>query len=235
MKAFCFALVIFSFASSGFSLNEISRTASAQQKKQREQQNVCFRWACGAIIREGKRPAFVAIESDAMLKAGDKFKMFIELQKKCFVYVIYQSAQGDIRLLFPYELGLLGTNYPLLKQYCIPQDDHWFELDDQPGIETFYLLASAERLTALENLIEVYLSAESTKKQGFAGKILAEIHTLKWRHREFKTFAERPVQIVGGIRGSYDTQRATSCDFTSIAVEISAEAFYSRTFKIDHR
>ena len=229
------SLFIFLFATLGFGFAESPRAVSAQQQSQREEQDVSFRWAFGALVRAEKGPAFVAIKHDTTLKTGDQFKMFVELQKDCFVYVIYQSPRGEIHLLFPYNLQQFSTDYQPFKQYYIPQDDGWFELDEHVGRETFYLLASAQQLIELERLLRMYKTAEPAGKQDLAKQILTEIRKIKRRHRKFKTFAERPVQTVGNIRGGDDAKKALRPDVSSVAVEISAKTFYSRTFTIDHQ
>jgi len=235
MERFRFSLLIFLFAALGSGSAEGPRAVSAQQQDQHEEQDVCFRWAFGALVRAQKGPEFVAIKRDTTLKTGDQFKMFVELQKNCFVYVIYHGTQGEVHLLFPYNLQQFGADHQTLRQYYIPQGDGWFELDELVGRETFYLLASVQRLHALETLTKDYESTEPAKKQELREQILTEIRRLRWRHRKFKTFAERPVQIVGNIRGVDDAQKTVRPDVSSIAVEISAKTFYSRTFTIDHQ
>ena len=232
MERFRLSFLIFLFAALVFGFAESPRIVSAQQQNQYEEQDVCFRWAFGAIVKHEREPKFVAITRDTTLKTGDLFKMFVELKKNCFVYVIYHSAQGEVQMLFPYNLQQFRTNYQTFKQYFIPQGDEWFELDEHVGCETFYLLASAQRLHLLETLTRDYGSSKPAKKQELAEQILAEIRRLKWRHRKFKTFAERPAQVVATIRGSQKTVRP---DVSSIAVEISAKTFYGRTFTIEHQ
>lgn len=46
---------------------------------------------------------------------------------------------------------------------------------------------------------------------------------------------ERPVNIIGALRGTAKTEKDGSYDVASFAVEISADTFYSRTFTIDHQ
>jgi hypothetical protein len=122
---------------------------SAEQVTEHGEQEVWFQWAFGAIVRSDKDFNFVPVERDTLLKSGDKLKMFVELQRKCFVYLIYHSAQGNVRLLFPYNVKMLRAGFKPLKKYYIPQGDAWFELDEFVGTETYYLLASAQRLSSI--------------------------------------------------------------------------------------
>lgn len=219
-------LVVFCFVLSG------SPRTNAEQK---EDKNVCFRWAFGAIIGPENNLKLVSITRDTMLKTGDQFKMLVELEKKCFVYLIYHSTQGGVYMLFPYHLQQFATDYSTAKKYYMPQGDRWFELDENVGRETFYLLASSQRLIELETLLEKYVSAHPVRKQELTKQILSEIRKIKRRYRKLSTVAERPVPIGGSVRGSIKDEKAPLSDIATIAVEISADNFFSRTFTIDHQ
>ena len=203
--------------------------------EQKEDKDVCFRWAFGAIVGAEDNRKLVAITRDTILKTGDQFKILLELQEKCFVYVIYHSSQDDVYILFPYSLQQFTTDYTISKKYYIPQGDMWFELDVNVGRETFYLLASAKRLIEIEALFGQYISADPVKKHGLVKQILFEIRKIKRQHRKFTAFAERPVPIGGSLRGLTKGEKSPLPDIATIAVEISANNFFSRTFTIDHQ
>ncbi|MBW2116629.1 MAG: DUF4384 domain-containing protein [Deltaproteobacteria bacterium] len=164
-----------------------------------KEKNVCFRWAFGAMVGSENDRRLVAITLDTMLKGGDQIKMLVELKKKCFVYLLYRSAENEIHMLFPYEIQQFDTDYKMREKYYIPRGAGWFELDEHIGPETFYLLASARRLDPLERLTKDYGFAEPAKRQKVAGQVLAEIRRLRRKYRKLKAFAERPVQIVGSF------------------------------------
>jgi hypothetical protein len=203
--------------------------------EQNNQDLVCFRWAFGAMIGAKNDRRLVAITRDTMLKTGDQLKMLVELQKKCFVYLIYHTGQDELHMLFPYEIKQFSSDYELFKKYYIPQGDMWFELDEDVGQETFYLLASAKRLFKLEALLNAYESAGAVKKREVAKQILAEILKEKRRHKKFTTSAESPVTIGGSVRGIIKDKKTHSPDIDPIAAEVNAPNFYSRTFTIEHQ
>ena len=203
--------------------------------EQNEEENVCFRWAFGAMVGPVSDRRLVAITRDTTLKTGDQLKMLVELKKKCFVYLIYHSAQDEMHMLFPYKVQQFTLDYETLKKYYIPKDEKWFELDEDAGQETFYLLASAQRLIGLEALLGKYKSAEAVKKRGLIKQILAEIRKIKKQHRRFTTPAERPVPIGGSVRGVTKDKLIYFPDIDPIAAEVSATNFYSRTFTIEHQ
>ena len=49
------------------------------------------------------------------------------------------------------------------------------------------------------------------------------------------TYAERPVNIIGKLRGTEKAEAATELETAKHALEISADTFFSRTFTIDHQ
>lgn len=216
---FCFLL----FWSSG---------AAAEQK---EENNVCFRWAFGAMVGPENDRRLVAITRDTTLKTGDQLKLLVEMEKKCFVYLIYHSGQNELHMLFPYEISQFSKDPETGKKYYIPQGTRWFELDEKTGLETFYLLASAERLSGLEALMKEYSFAGQSEKKGLVKEVLAEIKKAKRRYRTLTAPAERPLSIGGSVRGVDKKKKSVPPDIDPIAEEVSTTNFYSRTFTIDHR
>jgi len=203
--------------------------------KQEGENNVCFRWAFGAMVGPENDRRLVAITDDTTLKTGDKLKLLVELKKKCFVYLIYHSGQDEVIMLFPYHLEQFSKDYQTLKKYFIPQGNMWFELDEKVGLETFYLLASSTPLVELEALFEKHKSEGAIGKQKRAKQILTQIHKIKRQYRKLTTDAERPVSIGGSVRGSKKVKEIDHPDFDAMAMEVSANNFYSRTFTIDHQ
>lgn len=208
---------------------------AAAQQESGEEENLRFLWAFGALKKGEGEPKLIPIARDTALKSGDQIKFFVKPKEECFVYLIYHSSQGELSVLFPYRFEQLSRGYPKKAEYYIPQGVEWFELDEHVGQETFYLLASSERLYNLEALINMYETADPAKKPEFAKKALKEIRMLIRENRKFKGFAEKPVTIMGHLRGSEKVELGATPDVTNLAVEISGSKFYSRTFTIDHK
>lgn len=221
--AFLLALLGFGFWAVSYPVS-----ADAQEAKLR------FQWAFGAL-KKANGSQFEAVTRDTILKTGDQIKFFINVNQNCFVYLIYRSSQGELSVLFPKRFQLMSTEYTVAGNHYIPADDQWFELDDHTGEERFYLLASIKRLTDLETLVNDYESADKAKKPPLANEIVAEIRKLRKQHLKFKTYAERPVNIIGNLRGTETAETVKTHDIAKYAVEISADTFYSRTFTIDHK
>jgi hypothetical protein len=176
------------------------------------------------------------VTKDTTLKSGDQFKMFVNLSKMSYVYVVHKSSNNAISLLFPYAGADFQKDYSLDKNYYIPKGRTWFTLDKNTGTETFYVLASSERLTGLENLLAAYAQADSAKKSDAASLVMNEIKETKKRFRTFVTLAERPIGIAGNVRGEKPKEiDPDRIDIATLATEISANNFFSKTIAIDHK
>jgi len=202
---------------------------------QKEDKGVSFRWAFGAIVGPEDDRKLVAITRDTELKTGDQIKMYLELEEKCFVYVFYRGPQDEVRMIFPYNARQFDTDYKTSTRYYIPRGNKWFKMDENGGTERFYLLASAKRLTELEMVYGKYGSADPGRKQALAKQVLVKIREIKKRYRKFTTVAERPVAIGGNVRGINVGGAGPAFDISTLAVEITATNFFSRTFTIDHK
>jgi hypothetical protein len=232
MKTLCLRLFVFTIT---FLFFYSGSSVSVFGQQQENKENIRFLWAFGATVKEEEKQRSFSITKDIALKSGDKIKIFLELKEKCFVYVIYHSPQGEILTLFPHRFELLDDHSFASSGYFIPKGDGWFELDDHLGEERFYLLASSERLGGLETLINQYESTDLSKKSEISTQILDEIRRLRWQHRNFKSFAEKPPNIIGQVRGTDTLEKGSYPDVSQFAVEISAKKFYSKAFTIDHR
>ncbi len=202
--------------------------------KQQAGDEIVFRWAFGAMVGPANDRRLVAITRDTVLKTGDRLKMLLQLKSQCFVYLFYRTAEDEIHLLFPYSLDLFESDYQTDVKYYIPRGEAWFELDDNIGPETFYLLASAGRLRRLEELYRMYHSGTEEERKEIAEKFFAEIRSLKNRHRILASPAERPIHIGGTLRGGIEGRHTSFPDIDPIASEVSSSGFYSKTFTIEH-
>ena len=228
-----FATLIVTMVSIGIFMSQT--VIFAQHSKVQTENNVTFLWSFGAIRNTGTGPRFESITRDTAMKSGDKIKFFLRVENNCFVYLIYQSSQGDLSVLFPYRFKMEDKGYQTSENYYIPKGDQWFELDEYSGTEKFYLIANANRLAELENLLNEYESADKSHKITIGKKIVSEIRKLRKKHLKFKSPVEKPITIVGKMRGTEEAKAAGLNDIADHASEISAENFFIRTFTIDHQ
>lgn len=203
---------------------------------QGEPENVRFRWAFVAMKKQNGDEKLVRVTRDRTLKSGDQLKIYLEVVKKCFVYVFYHGSDDELRLLFPYDIEMFSADYDVPQKYYIPQGKFWLELDENTGLEKFYLLGAAQRLRELEALYGQYAAeADSTKQKELANKVLNEIKSVKRQQTRLSITPERPTQIAGTVRGIDKDKERIQSDLSSMAIEVSATDLYSRTLTIDHQ
>ena len=195
---------------------------------------VDFRWAFAAkTLRDGKSST-QPVTQDMALKSGDQIKMMVELQRKCFVYIFHDNRRDGVKLLFPYALQQFEGDYQPERRYYIPRGEAWFRLDENPGQEVFYLVASAKRLDELEKAYLRHESAEAALKVDTARALVDLIRELRREHRELSSPAERPVPIGGALRSVEKVQDPDRLDIAAFADEIMSSGFVARTYTIEH-
>lgn len=199
-----------------------------------QNQDICFLWAFGAVVGPENNRELINIEKRSTLKTGDQFKMMVQPKRDCYIYIVYHGSNGEIQMLFPSDYGQFSKIDKINNRYYIPQGDLWFALDENTGQETFYLLASKIKFTKLESLINRYGTSDLSDKPKIADQIIKEIKNIKREHKHFTAKAERPVQIGGTVRG-VGGQHHSMHDVSKLAVEITANDFYSETFRIEHK
>ncbi len=189
-------------------------------------------FASGVIRSTSETPKVEPVVNEMVLSSGDKIKFMIELKKRCFVYLLHKTAQGEIRMLFPYSLGQFDVDYQTGRKYFLPRGDAWYQLDSSAGREIFYLFASEQRLLDIEYLYEKYTSGTD---KDFASQLLAGIDSIRKQSLAYS----RSVGVLaknGAIQRGFE--RATGADLTDISTlarEIEFSNIYSETIEIEHR
>ncbi|HIJ67967.1 MAG TPA: DUF4384 domain-containing protein [Deltaproteobacteria bacterium] len=192
-------------------------------------------WAFGAIRASSNPPKVEPVRTKMVLSSGDKLKMMIQLRRKCFVYLIHRDSQGDFTMLFPYSLKQFDTDYQTARNYYAPKGEAWFQLDSRTGNETFYLIASDQRLLDIEYTYEKYASSEESKKQNLAGQMLSELNMITETHLASSEGVEKLADKESVLRGFERATGADPTDIVALAREISFDNIYSETFVVDHR
>ena len=206
--------------------------ASGSEKEKREAR---FRWAFGAVRAAENGSQVEPVGREMVLHSGDKVKMMIELRRKCFVYLIHSNAQGEVTMLFPYSVKQFDTDYLVSQKYYVPKGDAWFQFDNKIGRETFYLIASDQRLLDVEFLYEKYVSAEPPGKVDLAGQVLAEIEGIRKQYLASSGQAEILARNENLERGFERATGADPTDIANLANEVAFNNLYSETFVIEHR
>lgn len=231
MKAMIFRAVVLTVL-----IVEAACFAGSVSAQQAAIPDVDFRWAFAVFSTQDGKNTVRPVTQDLVLNSGDRLKMMVELQRRCYVYLFHGNSREGLKLLFPYTFQQFAADYQPNRKYYIPRGEGWFKLDGNPGEEVFYLLASAERLNSLE---EAYLRHESAvgaqQKADSAKAVLDLIRALRREHRELAAPAERPVPIGGAVRGVQKIDDAVRFDVAAFADEILSTRFVARTFTIEHK
>jgi hypothetical protein len=218
-----------------FGLFDQNNIISAEPAVGKNGEKIVFQWAFCALRKADADQKPGVISRDTALKSGDQIKFYLKPQSPSYLYLIYQSSQHELSVLYPSRFKQLDRQGAERGEQYIPDGNQWFELDEHTGQVKFYLLASIQRLVDLETFVNQYESADKAKKSALADKITGEIRNLRKRHLKFKTYAEKPVTIIGNLRGGEQTVRVHTKDVADYAVEISTTTFFSRTYTIDHQ
>jgi hypothetical protein len=196
--------------------------------------DIGFLYAFGAYVGPQGKGKVVSVQNETTLRAGDRLKLFFEPKTDQYFYLLHMSSQGELTPLFPAAAQpakvVRGT------KMFIPADNNWFELDAHPGQEKFFLIATAERLDRLEELCARHTALkDKADVPSSTDAILDEIKRLRQKNKQLSAPAEKPVRIGGSLRGQQPSSSQAVPDITSLAAEITAPGFYSRTFSIEHR
>jgi hypothetical protein len=201
----------------------------------KQARDVRFRFAFGALHGNAKTLKIEPVTDGLVLRSGDKLKMMIELRRKCFVYVIHVNSQNEVSMIFPYDLRLFTQDYEAGRRYYVPQGEAWFQLDDNPGKETFYLIAADQRLQDVEFAYSRYMAAEPAKRLQLASMVISEIQSLQEQQRASSEEPELLARDEGAQRGFERATGADPTDVAPLAVNISFDNLYSKTIAIEHR
>ncbi|MFA5834134.1 MAG: DUF4384 domain-containing protein [Bacteroidota bacterium] len=227
MKTLSFAAMLMLLMVSG------QTTVNAAMQAGDSDENINYKWSFVAKVGVAAERKIAMVTRDTILRTGDEFKMVVNLQKKCYVYIIHKSSANELSVLYPYSFD---AQFELEKNYYLPKGRSWFKLDKNVGTETFYIMASQERLTDLEQQLTSYAAASAEKQLDLASAVVTEIKDIKKKYRSYQTLAERPISIAGNVRGTRtEALNIDKFDVATLATEISANNFYSKTITIEHK
>ncbi len=202
---------------------------------------VKFNWALVARIDPDGRNIVVNITQDALRKdfklsvsPGDKMAMYVKPGENTYVYLYLLGSREDLELIFPTSMNKETLEKELTpgRATYIPGEYEWFTFDENRGTETFYLIASMDRLTRLEELTKNYIAAREPEKDLARQRVLDEIVNVK-RYYAYKTPLERPIPFIGTMPFGGPI-RGEEIDIANLAIVVEVENFYSKTIRLKH-
>ena len=120
----------------------------------------------GAITTRGttgdKEVEKIIKEGDT-LYSNDFCRISFELDKNAYAYILYYDSKGTLEQLYPGPKAIKPLKVMAKTTYVIPPGDgSWFQLDEQTGTETVFMVASEEPLS---NLKEVLVSLQGLSRE----------------------------------------------------------------------
>jgi CHAT domain/Domain of unknown function (DUF4384) len=104
----------------------------------------------------------IIVGEGGVLRSGDQFQVHVESDRSACIYVLLYDSLGHASQLFPdpkiEEPGFISPHQKL----AVPDKNLWYWLDDHPGAETIYALASAKPLPNISELIAKMESVQGT-------------------------------------------------------------------------
>jgi len=214
-------ILLFLVSGSGLSLFAADRNSSIR-----------FSWA---FLFQGKDGVTRPIDYDrrvVRLQSGDKLKIYLRPQDACHIYLYLYDSRKDLFLLFPESFGSGEANPRVTKNFELPGVNSWYSLDEQLGVETFYLIVSALPLEGLEERTKQYFK-ELTNQGGnsqivtYKYGVLDEIKRLIKESSYLSEAAEKPIAVAGDFRGIREERDLNG-------VHIEAAEIYVKTIRLAH-
>jgi hypothetical protein len=143
------------------------------------------------------------------------------------VYLVWIDTEGRASLQFPSRAAGAGNRVRGDALYSAPEGNKWYYLDERPGIETLYLLASYEPLSDLGALLR---QAEAAGSQADAGGVRYEVERL---------FADLQTRGAAGVRPGSTHPVVRKGSAGAVTAEFSvvrgyAQAVQRLSFRHDH-
>jgi hypothetical protein len=93
--------------------------------------------------------------------------------------VLIFDSHGQASQLFPDPKIVTPGFIERGGRIAVPDKNSWFWLDDHPGTETIYTLASVEPMPHMPKLLNKMAQAAGTARESVAGEIKRQIHIVE--------------------------------------------------------
>ena len=101
---------------------------------------------------------------------NQKFKIRVQANSDCYLYVLLYDSAGKAGILFPHEKIGLPNRVRGGVSYEIPAGTKWYWFDERSGAETFYLVAGYRELGELDRLLAKMEQAGGPLQAGGAAR-----------------------------------------------------------------
>jgi hypothetical protein len=115
------------------------------------------------------------LTDQSVLKSGQHLGVAFRVESDCYVYIFWWDSTGGVGRLFPNPQLTEGTGEVKAGQtYWLPSrgGERWYVLDDHPGTETVYFVATRSRNEKLENLYKSLTTTTAVPVQKAQDKLV---------------------------------------------------------------
>ncbi len=187
--------------------------------------DVSFRYAILADAGNGMQP--LDFSTMPIIHSGTPMQFYLEHLENCYIYLFLLDSGEQLAPLFPMAPGYYTYGFPRGQKY-FPPGERTFTFVPPGGIETFILVATAERPFKLEKLADELLKNQGSRSQ--QQLVLDEIDALFQDREERSKKAEKTVRVERRTRVG---ETIDTVVFRATEVDISR--LYGRRLQIDHR
>jgi hypothetical protein len=103
-------------------------------------------------------------------ESGDRFKIVVRTNCDCYLYIIAIDGSAWADPVFPRKDSQTQNPVKIDQEYAFPEGPNWYTLDQIKGIETFYVVVSANSRTDLDKSM-TQLAAETRPPVKIVAKV----------------------------------------------------------------
>jgi hypothetical protein len=201
---------------------DLSPPVTGENREQGIPLDLTWRMAIETIDPAMRRHVTRLAADHEVMHSGDGFQITAELNQDAYFCIVMRESQGGWNAIFPAQWA--GNVEPFLlggRQYRFPASEKWYRLDNNPGQETVYLIASP---IPLDDLI----AALSTD---------ADPAAMPSEYGEASSSAGAPAEHANGRRtrsAGHPPSASLSIEDDATILKYAGSQAIIRRFQIDH-
>ena len=173
------------------------------------QRNRSFDWSLA--LQDVKSGEMVPFSTTVPAQTGEQYRLVVQPSARCFCYVVTESANGDVGVLYS---GVLR------------QAESWYSpamiLQQPGGMESLFIIVSGQEQKTLAQRVAAYKkNSGSSQKRA----LMNEVFRVRSDTSAFRENPEKPVLMGGASRGEPDKNQG---------LEYSGQEIYLKTISIEH-
>jgi len=171
------------------------------------------------------------LKDDVALKSGQHVGIGFKPNADCYVHIFWWDSSGQVGRLFPNPKLTEGDGKVRGGEtYWLPSKGvkHWYVLDQVPGQETVYFVASRERNEKLESLFEQLKALGASAKSGPQGTDVAQAI-----EREINLMGFADYTVPAKSNQSFENKEKLFEEMESKIKVAGVDAFFKLRFKHD--